>query len=132
MADHAAMAVKARHIERALDAQSPMSASSLTTELARSFAHHRLVEHEGLFSQLLEAGELHERVERIEAEDARLCTALQEADAGARPDQLRRLLADLMVHNDLENNEVFPLALELLPLERWGAVEAIHQRFLVI
>ena len=132
MADHAVMAANVRRIERALDAQKPVSANSLTAELARSFAHHRLVEHAGLFSQLLEAGELQERIDRLELEDAQLSAALVEADARTQPERLRRVLAQLVVHNNLENNEVFPLALQLLPLERWGAVEAIHQRFLVM
>jgi hypothetical protein len=132
MDDHAAMAVWARRITETLEQQRSADVGALTHQLAGCFRHHVEVEHVGLFSQLREAGEASEQVDRLSSESHRLSNDLSDPALSWQSDRLRTLLADVVRYGKVENEELYPLALRRLPTRQWGPIENVHQRMLTV
>jgi hypothetical protein len=129
MADHAWISTRVRWIKEALDRRDTDGLGSLVAGLAKTFAHHAAVEEAGLFTQLRGAGEALEEVAELIADHRRIVAGLT-ADTASSPDQLRRVLDELVCHAQVEDNDLFPYAMQMLPNERWGQVEEIHQRMM--
>jgi hemerythrin-like domain-containing protein len=131
MADHGWIASRVRAIEQALETERTDDVGWLVAGLAEAFAHHAQLEESGLFAQLREAGEAVEEVDRLIEEHRRLIAGLS-AQPAAEPARLRGLLADLIRHAEIEDTDLFPFAMQMLPNECWGLVEEVHQQLLAV
>ena len=120
MADHAKIGDLEYRILRALDDQRLDEAVGLTQELAEVFARHSFSEEAGLFAQLQQAGEAVEEIHRLVDEHRRLRPALAAGDLVSDGERLRRLLAELAHHAEVEDNDLFPFAIQLLPDGCWA------------
>lgn len=124
MADHALIADLAYRIRRALDERQLDEAASLTAQLAEAFEAHSLEEEAGLFAQLSAAGEAIEEVEELIGDHRRLRPALSDPAAVRYPQRLLSLLDELMHHAEVEDNDLFPFAMQQLPDACWSALTA--------
>ena len=122
MDDHAAMADLAYRAGQALDSGDIASARSLMAELSGRFEVHSFKEDAGLFAELAAAGEAAGEVERLLADHRRLRPLLASPGLAGRPDRLRAALADLELHAQTEDNDLFPYALQVLPAASWDRV----------
>lgn len=122
MADHADIADLAYRIGKALDGRLPSEATALTARLADVFERHSRAEEAGLFAQLLAAGEAREEVDQLVGDHRHLRAALCHPDAGADPHRLRLLLEELGRHAAVEDNDLFPFAMQQLPDGCWAAL----------
>ncbi len=122
MDDHALISDLIYRVGEALDAGCPDDAARLTARLAAEFERHSRIEEAGLFAQMTEAGEAVEELERLLGEHRLLRPALHEAGLAADPSRLRALLSTLTRHAEVEDNDLFPYALQQLPNERWAAL----------
>jgi hemerythrin-like domain-containing protein len=113
-----------RRIVQALDRDETDQIDWLVEGLAEAFIHHAAVEEAGLFNQLTAAGEAVQEVERLVAEHRQIAGGLT---SGTSPEALRQLLEKLVLHAEIEDTDLFPFAMQMLPDDRWGEVEAIHQ-----
>ena len=120
MADHAEIADLEYRILRALDDQRLDDAAGLTKELSEVFARHSLSEEAGLFAQLRQKGEATAEVDRLVGEHRRLRPALAAEDAVSDLRRLRQLLAELARHAEVEDNDLFPYAIQVLPDDCWA------------
>jgi hemerythrin-like domain-containing protein len=120
MADHAKIGDLEYRICRALDAQRMNEAADLTQKLAALFARHSAWEEAGLFAQLRQRGEAVEEIDRLVGEHRRLCQALAPEDPGNDVERLRQLLVELAHHAEVEDNDLFPFAMQLLPDACWA------------
>lgn len=93
-----------------------------------AFSHHAAVEEAGLFAQLTAAGEAVEEVALLVAQHRRITADLTTGTSS--PQWLRGVLAELTLHAEIEDNDLFPYAMQMLPNDRWGLVEEIHQLLL--
>lgn len=122
MDDHAVIADLAYRAGQALEAGDTASAGSLMAELAGRFEVHSFKEDTGLFAELAAAGEAVGEVERLLADHRRLRPLLASPGLAGQPDRLRAALADLEVHAQTEDNDLFPYALQVLPAASWDRV----------
>jgi hemerythrin-like domain-containing protein len=120
MADHAVIADLAYRIDRALTEERDDDARVLTSTLAEVFARHSLEEEAGLFAGLRQAGEATESLDRLVAEHRYLRPALSAPGVVDNPERLRRILADLAEHAEVEDSDLFPFAVQRLPDARWA------------
>lgn len=125
MDDHAAIADLAYRAGQALDSGDSAAAGSLVAELARRFEVHSLKEDARLFAELTAAGEAAVEVERLLADHLRLRPLLASPGLAGRPDRLRAALADLELHAQTEENDLFPYALQVLPAASWDRVNHV-------
>jgi hemerythrin-like domain-containing protein len=95
-------------------------AAGLTQELAEVFARHSRSEEAGLFAQLQQKGEAVEEVDRLVGEHRRLRPSLAAEDLVSDPKRLRQLLAELALHAEVEDNDLFPFAIQMLPDSCWS------------
>lgn len=130
MDDHTAIAARVGRIDQALERHRFMELSALTAELAETFAHHDAVEEAGIFDQLRHAGKAAEAVTALADERRRLSSGLVDPAVITNPDQLRNLLGSLLRYAQVEDEELYPVALQVLPNERWGRIEDVHQLML--
>jgi hypothetical protein len=119
MADHAAIGDLAYRIGRALDDERLEVASGLTAELAEVFTRHSRLEEAGLFAQLREVAAATDEVDRLVADHERLRPALSAPDPTIDPRRLRRLLVELTRHAEVEDDDLFPFAIQQLPDTCW-------------
>src|SRR6516165_7864580 len=119
MAEHAVIGDLAYRIGRALDDERPEVASGLTAELAEVFTRHSRLEETGLFAQLREAAAATDEVDRLVADHERLRPALSAPDPTSDPIRLRRLLVELTCHAEVEDDDLFPFAMQQLPNACW-------------
>lgn len=124
MADHAVIADLAYRIRRALDDRRSGEAADLTAQLAEAFEDHSLEEEAGLFAQLNAAGEALEEVEQLIGDHRRLRPALSNQAAVGDPQRLLGLLDELARHAEVEDNDLFPFAMQQLPDACWSALTA--------
>lgn len=129
MDDDEALAGLIRRIRRALDAHDGPVATGLATELARAFAHHATVEEAGLFEELQRSGAVVEGLGELVDQDHQILRALRDV-TGTSPDRLRGTLALLSERLQREEDGVFLVALQDLPLDCWERVDRVHQRLL--
>ncbi|HET6966309.1 MAG TPA: hemerythrin domain-containing protein [Acidimicrobiales bacterium] len=122
MDDHALISDLIYRIRDALDSGRPGDADSLTARLSAEFDRHSRSEEAGLFAQLREAGEAVDEVDDLVADHERLRPALAQPGPAADPDGLRELLSAVTRHAEVEDNDLFPFALQQLPNERWAAL----------
>ena len=127
MADHEEIALLAERIASALDAGDTGRAAGLAAEVAARFDVHARKEERGLFAQLILADVAGGSVGQLEGQHGELRAALRNADAVARPGELRAALDALCSHADEEDTDLFPAAMQLLPDQRWAAVAAAHR-----
>jgi hypothetical protein len=120
MADHARIGDLEYRILQAIDDQRLDDAAGLTRELAEVFARHSLSEEAGLFAQLRQKGEAIEEVDRLVGEHRRLRPSLAAEDLISHPKRLRQLLAELALHAEVEDNDLFPFAIQMLPDDCWA------------
>jgi hemerythrin-like domain-containing protein len=120
MADHAKIADLGYRICRALDARDPNEAADLTQELAARFARHSSWEEAGLFAQLRQRGEAVEETDRLDDEHRRLRQALATEKIVNDVERLRQLLIELAHHAEVEDNDLFPFAMQMLPDACWA------------
>ena len=130
MDDHAAIGVQARRITEELDDRHFHRAEELVAELAGFFDHHARMEEAGLFAQLRRAGEATEEVDRLVGEHRRLLGGLRRPDVAEGPHELRTLLMDLLRHAEVEDTDLFPFAMQVLPNPSWDMAEQAHQLLL--
>ena len=130
MDNHTEIAARVRRIIQALDEHRLVQAAEFTTQLAATFAHHTAIEEAGLFAQLKESGTTTDDLDRLVIEHARLRAALGDPGFISEPSRLRTVLADLLRHAQGEDTNLFPLALQVLPTQRWDLIEAVHQQLL--
>jgi hemerythrin-like domain-containing protein len=120
MADHAVIADLAYRIGRALDDERLEVAVGLTAELAEAFSRHSLLEEAGLFAQLRDAAGAEDEVDQLVADHERLRSALSAPDPTSDPSRLRRLLIELTRHAEMEDDDLFPFAMQQLPNDCWA------------
>lgn len=132
MSDHAAIATRARRIRGALADNHLDAARRDVAELASFFEHHGRVEEAGLFAQLREAGEAAGEVTGLEGDHRRLIAGLSRPDLVEHRQDLEQLLAELLAHAEVEDNDLFPFAMQVLPNPCWALVEQVHQELLVV
>lgn len=124
MADHAVIADLVYRIRRALDERQFAEAAGLTARLGDAFEGHSLEEEAGLFAQLRSAGEAVEEVELLIGDHRRLRPALSDPAAVDDPERLLGLLDELTRHAEVEDNDLFPYAMQQLPDACWSALTA--------
>ena len=130
MDDHATVASLIRDAERRLENGDIDRAFEAAADIQIIFGRHSRMEEKGLFAQLQAAGEASDEVAALTAEHRKITAGLSAA-AGARDGiLLRRVLEFLAAHAQIEDNDLFPFALQRLPNERWGYVEEVHQAML--
>jgi hemerythrin-like domain-containing protein len=122
MDDHALIGDLIYRIRDAVASGRDGEARSVTARLAAEFERHTRIEEAGLFAQLREAGEALEEVDALIADHRLLRPALAEADLAADPARLGELLDEVVRHAEVEDNDLFPFALQQLPNERWVAL----------
>ncbi|MHB8247235.1 MAG: hemerythrin domain-containing protein [Acidimicrobiales bacterium] len=120
MDDHAEIAGVARKIAAAIDEGAVSAVVERTLELSQLFDRHTAREEAGLFHQLQLAGEAVAEVDRLLADHRRLRAGLSDPATASRPEQLRQLLTDLLDHAEIEETDLFPYALQVLPGGSWG------------
>lgn len=120
MADHAEIADLVYRIGKTLDGRLWSDATALTARLADVFERHSRAEEAGLFAQLQRAGEAREEVAQLVAEHQHLRAALSHPDPAADSHGLRLLLEELGRHAAIEDNDLFPYAMQQLPDECWA------------
>jgi len=125
MADHAAIGDLAYGMGQALDEQRLDRAARLAGELAEAFARHSLLGEAGLFGRLREAGVATEEVDRLVADHERLRPALSAPNATGDPRRLRRLLLELTRHAEVEDDDLFPFAMQQLPDYCWAELAPV-------
>jgi hypothetical protein len=128
--DHLAIAARVRRISEALDERRLLAAAHFTAELADMFAHHVSIEQAGLFAQLSEAGDTTRELDRLIEAQTELSAELSDARVVEDAPRLRRLLGDVLRVGELEDIELYPYALQRLPVARWGLIEEVHQLLL--
>ncbi|TAN19977.1 MAG: hemerythrin domain-containing protein [Actinomycetota bacterium] len=126
--EHETIASLARHLISDLDQGNFESAALQTSELAVLFDRHGASEENGLFRQLLLAGEAVEEVEKLLADHIKFRNGFGDPAAVSQPDQLRKLLKELFEHAELEETDLFPYAWQVLPGESWDLIEAANLR----
>jgi hemerythrin-like domain-containing protein len=119
MADHALIGDVTYRIGRALDDQRLSEVPGLTSELAAIFVRHSRWEEAGLFAQLWQRGEAVEEIVRLEDEHRRLRRSLAAEGLANDVERLRQLLAELAHHAQVEDNDLFPFAMQQLPDACW-------------
>jgi hypothetical protein len=124
MADHAKISDLGYRIGRALDDRRLAEAAGLTQELAEIFARHSFWEETGLFAQLRQRGEAIEEIDRLVGEHRRIRPALAAEDVVCDVERLRQLLDELAHHAEVEDNDLFPFAMQLLPDACWAKLVA--------
>jgi hypothetical protein len=120
MADHAVIGDLAYRIGRAVDDERLEVAAGLTAQLAEAFTRHSLLEEAGLFAQMRQAGAATDEIDRLVADHERLRPALSAPDPTSDPSRLRRLLTELTRHAEVEDDDLFPFAMQQLPDARWA------------
>ncbi len=126
MADHAWIASRVRAITRALGQNDTGNVQLLAAELAEEFGRHAALEEAGLFTQLREAGEAVDEVERLTVEHRQLAEGFS-ASVKSGGDSLGILLAMLMRHAQAEDNDLFPYAMQMLPNECWEEISRVDR-----
>lgn len=121
--EHQEIATVARNIVDSLDQYDIESAASLTARLAVLFDRHGRSEEEGLFRQLLLAGEAVEEVEKLLKDHLKFRTGFFDPTATLLPEKLRQLIQELSDHAELEETDLFPYAWQVLPGVSWDLVE---------
>lgn len=124
MADHAVIADLVYRIRRTLEDRRFDQARDLTAHLAEAFEGHSFEEEAGLFAQLRAAGEAIEEVEDLIGDHRCLRPALSDPAAVDDPQRLLLLLDDLMRHAEIEDNDLFPFAMQQLPDACWSALSS--------
>lgn len=127
MDDHALIADLAYRVGQAVDSGDTGTAGLLMAELAGRFEVHSLTEDAGLFAELSAAGEAPGEVERLLADHRRLRPLLASPGLPGDPDRLRAALADLEQHAQMEDNDLFPYALQVLPAAGWDRINQAAQ-----
>lgn len=122
MDDHALISDLSYRIRDALASGRLGDAESLTGRLASEFERHTRIEEGGLFAQMREAGEAAEEVDGLIADHERLRPALAQPGLTRDPGRLLERLAEVTRHAEIEDNDLFPFALQQLPNERWAAL----------
>lgn len=123
MQEHTDIAVLVRRIGEALDQGESRRAAELTAVLADIFGRHAEREEAGLFHQLQQSDEALDVVEFLRAEHVRLRAGLSDPDGVAAPDRLRHLLLELLRHAEVEDTDLFPFAIQVLPNESWSRID---------
>lgn len=132
MNDHAAIATRARRIRGALADNHLEAARRFVAELASFFEHHGQVEEAGLFAQLRDEGEAAGEVAGLVDDHRRLVAGLSRPDIVERRQDLEQLLAELLAHAEVEDSDLFPFAMQVLPNPCWALVEKVHQELLTV
>ncbi len=122
MDDHALISDLIYRIREALADGRGGEAESLAGRLSAEFSRHSRIEEAGLFAQLREAGEAVEELDGLIADHELLRPALAQPALAADPDRLYALLSAVTRHAEVEDNDLFPFALQQLPNERWAAL----------
>jgi hemerythrin-like domain-containing protein len=122
MSDHGIIADLSYRVMQAIGDGEPDKAASLCSRLAEIFTFHSIEEEAGLFMQLRRDGEATAEVEQLISDHQRLRPALSAPDAVSDPERLRRLLEDLARHAQVEDNDLFPFAMQQLPHAGWNAL----------
>ncbi|MHB1986568.1 MAG: hemerythrin domain-containing protein [Acidimicrobiales bacterium] len=122
MDDHAEIAGAVREIVEALEQGESRRAATRTRRLAELFGRHAQAEETGIFGQLLLAGEAAGEIEHLLADHRRLLAALSDPAAVSRPEYLRQLVFDLCHHAEIEETDLFPFALQVLPGHCWNLI----------
>jgi hemerythrin-like domain-containing protein len=130
MDDHVVIAARIRRIREVMSAPRPGAVSPLTADLADTLAHHGATEEAGLFVELRRCGQAADLVARLSHECIRLVTRLSDPAVMAQSDRFQTLLADVVRYARIEDDELYPLALQYLPNEYWGPIENVHQLML--
>lgn len=118
-ADHAVIADLSYRLHHAVVDRKTDEAVRLTVELADIFARHSRREEQGLFTQLLEAGEAVDEVGELVAQHRRLRADLSVDHAVNHPDRLVATLAELARHAEIEDYDLFPYAMQQMPDACW-------------
>lgn len=119
MDDHALIGDLVYRIRHALGSEHGAEVDSLTARLAIEFERHSRIEEGGLFAQLREAGEAVEEVDGLIADHVLLRAALARPEPATDAGRLQDLLSFITRHAEIEDNDLFPFALQQLPNERW-------------
>jgi hemerythrin-like domain-containing protein len=120
MADHTRISDLGYRIGRALDDQRVDEAAGLIQELARIFARHTHLEETGLFAELIRRGGAGEEIDRLVGEHRRLRPALAAEGLVDDVGQLRQLLGEVARHAEVEDSDLFPFAVQMLPDACWA------------
>lgn len=122
MDEHAVIGDLVYRVRAALEAGDADEAERLTDRLADEFERHTLGEEAGLFARMREAGEALNELDGLLEDHRRLRPALRERGLTADADRLRVTLRAVTRHAEIEDNDLFPYALQLMPDEQWAAL----------
>lgn len=89
-----------------------------------------MVEEAGLLAELAAAGQAGDAVARLTAEHRQIEAGLASYRVSSL-EQLRAVLGQLLLHDQDEDDQVFPFAMQNLPIEGWDRVEVVHQDMLM-
>lgn len=124
MRDHAVIAQLSSSIMDALDEVATLRLESLVEQLAERFLLHSRIEEAGLFAELRAAGEAGTELAGLVSDHARLQASLSDPRIATQRDQLIATLEELRSHAELEDTDLFPFALQVLPTSSWERIEA--------
>lgn len=126
MADHVWITSRVHRILDAVDHCETEHLEWQVAGLATAFTHHAMLEEAGLLAELTAAGQAGDDVRRLTAEHRQIEAGLASYRVSSL-DQLRAVLGQLLRHDRDEDDQVFPFAMQNLPIERWDRVEVVHQ-----
>ncbi len=112
-----------REVRAGLDVGDIGATASASAKLAQVFDQHGKAEENGLLRQLILAGEAVEEVERLLEDHKKFRAGLFDSSIVHHPNELRRLLQELVDHAELEETDLFPYAWQVLPGASWDLVE---------
>jgi hemerythrin-like domain-containing protein len=123
MDDHALIGDLIYRIREAVRSGRTPQTVALVEQLASAFERHTFEEEAGLFAQMTDAGEAVDEVLSLVSDHRRLRPALRDPSlVVAHPATLLSLLDAITAHAEIEDNDLFPFALQQLPNERWAAL----------
>jgi hemerythrin-like domain-containing protein len=120
--DHAVIADLAYRVDQGFGSGDAGAARSLMVVLAERFRVHSLKEEAGLFAELARRGEAPSELQRLLADHNRLRALLASPGLADRPHRLRAAIQELAEHTEIEDNDLFPYALQVLPAEAWDRI----------
>lgn len=123
--DHSAIADLSYRIGDALDRCDKEAVQQALAELSERFDRHSRREEAGLFAELDSSAAVAGELARLRSDHRRLRRILASTTLADRPCHLRDALADLELHARVEDNDLFPYALQVLPATSWDRANSM-------
>ena len=128
MDDHVEIVALMSEILDAVEEGSSERAAKMTTQLAELFGRHAETEEAGLFHQLVLAGEATEEIDRLLEDHRRLRSGLSDPAVTLQTVHLRQLFVELHHHAEIEETDLFPFALQVMPPQSWSIIRQVASR----